>query len=161
MVVSSFPRGMNLERQRLLATTQGFCDAFKNKADIDKILSFFSRSDNISAIEYGQPALAPFLGKCFIGAAGIRAYFETIHGALTYENLQFSDFVVDVEAKRVGLKGKGVFQWKSTKQCWDESFAYILSFDEGCRITKFQIWADSGSAYLARIGKLDEIRVSK
>jgi len=144
---------MNLERQRLLATTQGFCDAFKNKADIDKILSFFASSDNISAIEYGEPALAPFLGRCFIGAAGIRV--------LTYENLQFSDFVVDVEAKKVGLEGKGVFQWKSTKECWDESFAYILSFDEGCRITKYQIWADTGSAYLARVGKLDEIRVSK
>lgn len=150
---------MGLERQRLLAAAQGFCDAFKDMADIDDILLFFASSDDSSVIEYGEPALAPFLGRRFIGAPGIRMYFETVQAVLSYGNLQFSDFVVDVETKKVGLKGSGTFQWKSTGESWDESFAYILSFDDGCRITEYQVWADSGSAYLARIGKLNEVRV--
>lgn len=69
--------------------------------------------------------------------------------------------MVDVEAKKVGLKGRSVFHWKSRGESWDGSFAYILSFEDGCRISEYQMWADSGSVYLARIGKLDEIRVRK
>jgi hypothetical protein len=69
---------MSLERQRLSAVAQGFCDEFKDKADIDEIFLLFASSDDISVIEHGEP---PFC------AAGIRAYFETVQGVLTYENL--------------------------------------------------------------------------
>jgi hypothetical protein len=150
---------MGPRRQQLLSTAQQFCEAFKSKAEVDAILAFFSSTHHIYAIEHGEPALAPFLGRHFTGAAGIREYFETVNAVLTYENLTFSDFVVDEENRKVALKGQGMFQWRSTKESWDEAFAYILSFDEEGKIMGYQVWADSGAAYLARIGKLNEIRV--
>ena len=149
---------MGSRRQQLLSTALQFCEAFKCKTGMDTILAFFSSTHHIYAVEHGEPALAPFLGRRFTGAAGIREYFETVNAVLTYENLKFSDFVVDEENRKVALKGQGTFQWRSTKESWDETFAYILSFDEEGKIIGYQVWADSGAAYLAKIGKLSEIR---
>lgn len=147
-----------MSRQQLLFTTQRFCDAFRKKEHVNVIVAFFSAARGVFVTEHGEPALAPFLGRRFTGIAGIREYFNIVNAVLTYENLEFSDFVVDEEARKVALKGKGTFQWRSTKEQWNETFAYMLSFDEEGRITEYQVWADSGSAYLARVGKLDEVR---
>lgn len=109
-------------------------------------------------IEHGERCLAPFLGTCFTGLSGVQKYFERINSLLSYENMEFSNFVVDTEARKVALEGRAKFTWLSTKQSWDEAFAYVLDFDEEGKVAEYQIWADSGAAYLARIGKLDEIR---
>lgn len=147
-------------RKELLASAQQFCEAFSRKEDITTLLSHFSTTHQVSAIEHGEPSLAPFLGRAFSGATGVQSYFEMISSALTYENMMFLEFVVDTEARKVALKGKARFTWISSAESWDETFAYMLDFDEEGKVAEYQVWADSGAAYLARIGKLNEIRVS-
>lgn len=44
-------------------------------------------------------------------------------------------------------------------QSWDETFTYSLDFDDELKVTDYQVWADSGAAYLARLGKLDDLKV--
>lgn len=102
--------------------------------------------------------MAPFLGRSFTGHSEVQKYFAAISSLLSYENMVFSEFVVDTEACAVATKGQAKFTWLSTKESWDETFTYKLDFDEEGKVTDYQIWADSGAAYLARIGKLDEIR---
>jgi hypothetical protein len=149
---------MTLTRKQLLASAQRFCEAFQHKEDISTLLLHFSTTHQASVIEHGDCHLAPFLGKSFTGLSEVQKYFEAISSLLSYENMAFSEFVVDTEACRVALKGKARFTWLSTGGSWDETFAYMLDFDEVGKVTDYQIWADSGSAYLARIGKLDEMR---
>ena len=72
--------------------------------------------------------------------------------------MHFSEYIVDVEERRVAVKGKAEFTWISTNQKWNETFAYALDFDEKNKVTRYQVWADSGAAYLARIGELDQKR---
>lgn len=149
---------MSLNRQSLVEPTQAFCDAFARKADIPTILTHFSRTKAISAFEYGDCALAPFLGRSFDGFEGVKKYFEIIGSLLVYDNLKFSEPVVDVEEHKVAIKGQGRFTWLETRESWDETFAYVLDFDEDAKVVRYQIWADSGAAYLARIGKLKEVQ---
>jgi hypothetical protein len=33
----------------------------------------------------------------------------------------------------------------------------VLAFDRDCKVTKYEIWADSGAAYLAERGELTEL----
>jgi len=58
----------------------------------------------------------------------------------------------------VSVKGRAKFTWIETGQIWDETFTYSLDFDDESKITDYQVWADSGAAYLARINKLDDVR---
>jgi hypothetical protein len=58
----------------------------------------------------------------------------------------------------VSVKGRAKFTWIETGQTWDETFTYSLDFDDESKITNYQVWADSGAAYLARINKLDHVR---
>ncbi|KAG6831869.1 hypothetical protein H0H92_006986 [Tricholoma furcatifolium] len=130
------------------------------KKDIDTLISHFSTTQQITAFEHGEPSLAPFLGRQFVGSDGVRTYFETIASLLSYENMVFSDhnFVVDVESRKVATKASGRFTWKSTGESWDEIFAYMLSFDEENKVVDYQVWADSGAAYLASKGILGDTR---
>lgn len=41
---------------------------------------------------------------------------------------------------------------------WNERFAYMLDFDDEGKVTDYQVWADSGAAYLASKGQLDQSR---
>ncbi|KAJ3880630.1 hypothetical protein F5051DRAFT_459313 [Lentinula edodes] len=148
----------SLSRSQLLQSATAFCDVFAQKKDLSVILSHFSTTHQVSAVEHGEKALAPFLGRSFEGLDGIRAYFETIAALLSYEDMEFSEFTVDTEARRVACKGKAKFTWNQTKESWDEMFAYLLDFDDSGKITHYQVWADSGAAYLARNGQLDKIR---
>lgn len=143
-------------RQQLVQATQSFCDAFTNRADIPTILTHFSQTENIIAYEHGNRALAPFLGRSFEGVDGVKKYFEIIGSLLAYEDIRFGEFVVDTEERKVAVKGWGRFTWLETGESWNEIFAYVLDFDEAEKIVRYQIWADSGAAYLARIGKLKE-----
>ncbi|XP_006459957.1 hypothetical protein AGABI2DRAFT_202473 [Agaricus bisporus var. bisporus H97] len=144
-------------RQKLVQATQRFCDAFADKADISAILSHFSKKENINAYEHGNQALAPFLGRFFEGMEGVRTYFEIIGSLLAYEDIRFGVFIVDAEERKVAVRGWGEFTWLETGESWHEVFAYMLDFDEEEKIKRYQVWADSGAAYLARIGKLKEI----
>ncbi|PPR03840.1 hypothetical protein CVT26_000839 [Gymnopilus dilepis] len=147
---------MPKSREQLLNSAHNFCDAFAEKKSIDEILALFSVTHEVSAIEYGAQSLAPFLGRLFIGTSEVKRYFELIGSLLSYKNITFSEYVVDSESLKVSVKGKGTFTWLSTKQSWDETFTYTLDFDDELKVVQYQVWADSGSAYLARLGKTAE-----
>lgn len=145
---------MSPSRKQLYQAAEEFCTAFASKKSVDDILSYFSTTYEVSAIEYGEPILAPFLGESFVGPSGLRQYFELIGSLLSYDDATFSEYVVDCEALKVSVKGRAKFTWLSTKQSWDETFTYTLDFDEVMKVVRYQVWADSGAAYLARKGKL-------
>ncbi|KAI0396890.1 transcription elongation factor S-II [Xylariaceae sp. FL0594] len=128
--------------------------------------------------EHGLPQLAPFLGRDFRGLEGARRYFSALGKYLSYEDMRFVEFVVDAEAEsddptkgqkgkeqeggrrkgrggKVAVRGKATFTWTETKQSWDETFLYVLRFDSRCKLTRYEVWADSGAAYLARRGELE------
>jgi len=105
-------------------------------------------------VEHGLPRFAPFLGRTFSGVEGVKEYFETISSLLKYENMRFSDFCVDAEVHRASMRGEARFTWIRTGQSWDEVFTYTLEFDAEGKVKKYEIWADSGAAYLASKGEL-------
>lgn len=144
-------------RSQLLQAAQTFCSAFASQKPPEEIFSHFSTSDDVEAYEHGLPQLAPFLGREFRGHDGIKEYFQELSSSLSYEKMKFSNFVVDAEEKKVSVRGQAKFTWTSTGQSWDEVFAYVLTFDDMLKVKKYEIWADSGAAYLASQGKLDEL----
>ncbi|KAI0794036.1 hypothetical protein C8Q74DRAFT_1314951 [Fomes fomentarius] len=154
-------------RARLLKSAQALCDAFASNADIDTLLSHFSSTHQISAFEHGLPALAPFLGRSFTGRAGptsVPAYFALLQKYLTYSDMSFGSWIVDADAQRVAVKGSATFTWTEGEgkgQSWDEQFAYMLDFDQDAKVTDYQVWADSGAAYLARRGELKQVTEGK
>jgi hypothetical protein len=62
--------------------------------------------------------------------------------------------MVDIEERKVAVKGEAEFKWIATENKWDETFVYVLDFDEEDKVKRYQVWADSGAAYLARKGEL-------
>lgn len=68
--------------------------------------------------------------------------------------MRFSDYIVDAEVRKVSVRGEAVFTNKKTGQSWDEVFRYVLEFDEDAKVKTYEIWADSGAAYLASRGEL-------
>ncbi|RKU48137.1 hypothetical protein DL546_009179 [Coniochaeta pulveracea] len=145
------------KRAQLRQAAQAFCSAFASQKPPEEIFSHFSKSDDVVAYEHGLPQLAPFLGREFRGQDGIKEYFQTISGSLSYENMKFSNFVVDEEEKKVSVRGEAKFTWTSTEQSWDEVFTYVLEFDDSLKVKKYEVWADSGAAYLASQGILNEL----
>lgn len=150
-------------RKQLLESAQALCAAFAAKADVGTLLAHFSSTHQISALEHGLPVLAPFLGRPFAGRAGpasVPAYFELLQQHLTYEDMSFGPYVVDADASRISVKGSAKFTWAEgagTGQAWEECFVYILDFDQDAKVTDYQVWADSGAAYLARTGVLAQL----
>ncbi|KAH7890829.1 hypothetical protein F5I97DRAFT_1839123 [Phlebopus sp. FC_14] len=142
---------MTSAREQLLSAAKALCDDFSQQKSTETILSHFS-STQCTALEYGLPALAPFLGRPFNGCDGVREYFSIIASILTYEDMHFSDYFVDIEVRKVSVKGRATFTWKSTGKSWEEVFAYVLDFDAEDKVTKYQVWADTGAAYLASKG---------
>lgn len=143
-------------RQQLLSAAQAFCDAFAQQKPPGEIFKHFSKSDDVLALEHGLPSLAPFLGREFRGQEGLKQYFNLLSSLLSYENMRFSNFVVDPELSKVSIRGEARFTWKSTEQGWDEVFTYVLEFDDQTKVLVYEIWADSGAAYLAREGLLKQ-----
>lgn len=147
---------MTASRQHLLQAARSFCDAFAQKKPPEEILSHFSKSDHVLALEHGLPQLAPFLGREFRGQDGLKHYFDLLSSNLTYENMQFSNFVVDPETSKVSVRGEARFTWTSTGQAWDEVFTYVLELDGHHKVKVYEVWADSGAAYLASKGLLNQ-----
>ncbi|EXJ90849.1 hypothetical protein A1O1_03954 [Capronia coronata CBS 617.96] len=143
-------------RDHLLSAAQAFCDAFAGQKPPEEIFSHFSASDDVLALEHGLPQLAPFLGREFRGQKGLQEYFQLLSLNLNYENMLFSNFVVDPQVSKVSVRGEAKFNWTSTGQSWDEVFTYVLEFDEKNKVKVYEIWADSGAAYLASKGLLKQ-----
>lgn len=142
-------------RDSLLQAAILFCQSFASQEPPDEIFSYFTSTEsNIVVFEHGLPRLAPFLGREFRGRDGLEQYFKTISECLTYEDMRFSNYVVDVETRKVSVRGEAKFTWSSTGQSWDEVFTYVLEFDDDSKVERYEVWADSGAAYLASQGKL-------
>lgn len=154
----------DMTRNQLLESAKALCDDFASSAPLDQILSHFSKTHLVTAREHGLPFLAPFLGRQFSGHKGpnsLETYFGLLQKHLTFENMSFTEWVVDTEARRVSCRGQARFKWiegAGDGQCWNEYFAYILDFDQDAKVTDYQVWADTGAAYLAMVGKLDDLR---
>ena len=88
---------MGTSRNQLLHTAQTLCSDFAAKKDVDTLLGHFSRTHQCTAIEHGEQCLAPFLGRPFVGLDAIKSYFEQLAVLLTYENMHFSEWIVDTE----------------------------------------------------------------
>ena len=155
---------MSATRLQLLDSATALCNDFASSAPLDQILSHFSSTHLVTAREHGLPFLAPFLGRTFSGLRGpnsVETYFNLLKKHLTYENMSFTEWVVDSESRKVSCKGQARFKWldgETSGQAWNEYFVYVLDFDQDAKVTDYQVWADSGAAYLARVGKLDESR---
>ena len=145
---------MRTTRDDLLHAAKSLCTDFASKKDPDDLMTHFSTTHQCTAYEYGLPSLAPFLGRPFIGRDGVRDYFKTIALTLSFERMAFSEYIVDSEVQKVSVKGQAKFIWLSTKQSWDEIFTYVLDFDDDCKVTNYQVWADTGAAYLASRGEI-------
>ncbi|KAI2464702.1 hypothetical protein F4781DRAFT_412148 [Annulohypoxylon bovei var. microspora] len=146
------------KRAELLEAATAFCESFARKKPLGEILGHFSSSPDVLAYEHGLRELAHFLGREFRGREGVRGYFETVASCLNYEDMRFADYVVDAAEGRVAVRGTARFTWIATGESWDEVFAYALRFDEDRKVTRYEIWADSGAAYLASKGRLQEVR---
>ena len=141
-------------RKDLLKAAECFCEAFASKRPLEDVLGFFTTTGEPVAVEHGLKQLAPFLGKTFSGHDGVKDYFSIISDLLSYEDMQFSDYIVDTETMKVSVRGRASFTWKSTSKSWPEIFTYSLEFDRDLKIKTYEVWADSGAAYLASRGEL-------
>lgn len=153
-----------MTRDELLRSTRMLCHAFANpNGTMDQIVECFSssRPEDIRLFEHGLPDLAPFLGRSFRGVKGIKDYFAVVSEYLSHQNMSFSDYIVDEELKVVSVRGNAKFTWKTTGNCWSEVFLYRIQLDEEGKILIYEVWADSGAAYLAARGALEAGESSK
>ncbi|KAA1477689.1 hypothetical protein DENSPDRAFT_885300 [Dentipellis sp. KUC8613] len=141
-------------RSELIDAFNAFIGALASGGDMANIVDHLSKSQSPEVIEYGLTFLAPFLGRPFVGAEGVANYFNTIGTLLTWKDMGYSEHVVDPVARKVSAKGKATWTWKSTGQSWPETFTTTVDFDEELKVTRYQVWADSGAAYLASRGEL-------
>ena len=139
-------------RDKLLERSKSLCEAFATHKPLDEILDHFA--EDAVCLEHGLPRLAAFMRREFHGLAGAREYFQLIGDLLDFNDMQFSDYMVDAETRQVSVRGEARFLWKSTLNDWDEVFVYRLKFNDDNKITSYEVWADSGAAYLASRGEL-------
>lgn len=144
-------------RHRLSDVARRFCDDFAHKESIETLLAHFSNTRPCEVVEHGLSRFAPFLGSPFRGDEGVRCYFSTVAALITYEDMHFSEYIIDAEVGKVSVKGTATFMWITTRESWDETFTYVLDFDDEDKITRYQIWGDTGALYLASQGRLREV----
>ncbi|KAL4778240.1 hypothetical protein BJX76DRAFT_362919 [Aspergillus varians] len=148
-------------RADLTAATASLCTAFSTGADIPTLLSTFTTSPAPQIHEHGHPGLTPFLGRTFTGRDGVTDYFNILDVNLGVEEMWFDEeqsWVVDTENKVVCLRGRARFVSKVSGEKWDEVFIYRISLaaeeEGGWKVRVYEIWADTGAAYLAGRGEL-------
>ncbi|KAI0343063.1 hypothetical protein BDW22DRAFT_1329429 [Trametopsis cervina] len=159
--MSTPPSSSTTTRDSLHAAATSLCASFASHAPLPVLLAHFSSTHALSAHEHGLPQLAPFVGRTFEGRAGLEEYFGLLQKHLTYEDMVFDSWTIDASARKVSVRGSARFHWTEgagAGQWWDERFVHMLDFDDECKITDYQVWADTGAAYLARMGRLDELR---
>ncbi|KAG7290698.1 hypothetical protein NEMBOFW57_000701 [Staphylotrichum longicolle] len=143
-------------RASLLEAATSFCAAFSTSVPPRELLARHFTTDHASILvhEHGLSQLAPFLGRTFRGADGLADYLSVVAECLGFEDMRFTEYVVDAEARKVCVRGAARFTWKSTGQSWDETFVYVLGFNGEGRVEEYEVWADSGAAWLASRGEL-------
>lgn len=161
---------MKYTRANLLTPARNLCAAFSSSANIPTLLTHFTHDPYPQAHEHGLPSLAPFLGRTFTGTDGVSRYFEVMTSELGFEDMHFEPedlWLVDTTTMAVVLRGTARFFAKRTGEKWDEGFVYRLGIaeeaneaDEKCgrlKVQEYEVWADTGAAYLARMGGLGEV----
>ncbi|KAJ6087223.1 hypothetical protein N7467_006137 [Penicillium canescens] len=160
-------------RTNLTSPTQTLLQALTNPPKtnpLKTLLATFTTSPPPKCHEHGLPQLAPFLGRTFTGQDGLVTYFNLLSTHLDIHNMTFDpedDWVVDERCMAVCLRGRATFSWKSTRQAWDETFVYRIKLAEELsgdlagrgmlKVCEYFVWADTGAAYLARLGRLGEL----
>ncbi|KAL2866989.1 uncharacterized protein BJX67DRAFT_110199 [Aspergillus lucknowensis] len=152
-------------RTDLISPAKALCNAFSTAADLPTILSTFTTSPAPQVLEHGLQSLAPFLGRTFTGRDGVTKYFDILNELLGIESMSLDDekeWVVDAKSMAVCLRGKARFVAKETGEKWDEVFLYRISLAEeegggGLKVSVYEVWADTGAAYLARKEQLGNI----
>ncbi|KAF3293075.1 hypothetical protein TWF132_005067 [Orbilia oligospora] len=145
---------MSSHYDSLLQAAESLCNDFTSKADPPSMFSHFAST--VTAFEHGDPHFAPFVGREFKGLDGMKEYFGLLGKYLTYEDMSFGEYFVDERQNKVSVKGKGRFTWVPTGVNWDEGFTYTLDFaseDGKLKVSRYQVWADTGALYLARLGQ--------
>lgn len=175
-----------MSRPANLTRVHSLLNAFSSPTTpLPDLLSNFTSRDPW-ALEHGLPALAPFLGRKYTGLDGLKEYFTVLTETLEIEWMRFEGeegWVVDVGEKqqqqghgdkegegggererKVSLRGEARFKWKSTGQAWEERFAYrigLVDDEDGgggdVKVKSYEVWADTGAAYLASVGELDRL----
>ncbi|KAL4946117.1 hypothetical protein BDV06DRAFT_218641 [Aspergillus oleicola] len=154
-------------RASLKTATTTLLDAFSSGSSILTLQSTFTTTPPPTIHEHGLKELAPFLGRPFTGQNELKSYFEILNEHLGIEDASFDDeneWAVDTENMVVCLRGRARFVSKRTGEGWDEVFAYRVEVadetGEGVegrgklKVRKYEVWADTGAAYLAMRGKL-------
>ncbi|KAF2999949.1 hypothetical protein E8E14_002134 [Neopestalotiopsis sp. 37M] len=151
------------ERYSLLRSqAHAFCQALLSPPPPEELVKEFfipeANGKNPTIREHG-PSWAtvylPFLGRDFVGFHSSIEYFEllsrTLKMHLDKDSFPGEDgFVVDADANRVAVVGKGKFESVETGRSWDEKFSYVLSgWDEEGKLGRWDIWADPLSAWAA------------
>ncbi|KAJ5624315.1 hypothetical protein N7510_000624 [Penicillium lagena] len=157
-------------RTTLLEPVRSLCNAFTTHAPVSTLLSTFTTQPTPLVHEHGLPQLAPFLGHTFSGTDGVARYFELLADLIEISDVTFEpddNWLVDDACMCVSLRGSATFKWKATGQAWDETFMYRIALatdasrDPGKKgkllVWEYMIWADTGAAYLARLGRLGEL----
>ncbi|KAJ5119017.1 hypothetical protein N7448_010726 [Penicillium atrosanguineum] len=153
-------------RKSLITAVQSLLTALSTPPDQNpNLLSTFTTNPPPLCFEHGLPQLVPFLGRYFTGQEGVTRYFALLSEHLDIKNMTFepdTDWLVDEVSMAVCLRGNAQFVWKSTGQAWDETFVYRIVVAEdtgakGLKVQEYRVWADTGAAYLARLGRLGEL----
>ncbi|RPA94913.1 hypothetical protein L873DRAFT_1700046 [Choiromyces venosus 120613-1] len=147
---------MSSSSSSLLTAAKSLCKTLSQSPPppLSTILQHFTTTS--TAHEHGLPQLTPFLGR----ELPIAEYFTLLADNLSFRNMKFEEFIVDEANAKVFVRGTGRFIWTNTGEAWDECFVYLLDYvkeEEGWKVGRYQVWADSGAAYLARIGRLKKV----
>jgi hypothetical protein len=154
------PSGHNMpSRDDIFKAAKALCSDFASGKASKELLANFTSSPSV--YEHGNDRLAPYMGRAFTGKEEVGRYFDNIAELLEFSDVHFADhdYVIDPESLKVAVRGRAKITWRENGQAWDESFMYLLSFateDDAIKCNKYEVWADTGSAYLAANGKLQK-----
>ncbi|KAL3475066.1 hypothetical protein BJX99DRAFT_167960 [Aspergillus californicus] len=154
-----------ITRETLTTATKSLCTAFSTSAQLETVLETFTHNPAPQIHEHGLQCLAPFLGRTFTGRDGARDYFTRLNECLGIKEMVFDDekeWVVDERCMAVNLRGRAKFSAKGSGEEWEEVFAYRISLAEQAdgrskgevKVQGYEVWADTGAAYLAMRGML-------
>ncbi|GAA5894788.1 hypothetical protein JCM8208_006072 [Rhodotorula glutinis] len=142
----------------LTAFLLSFRDDLNAAAPPSQFRSYFTAGDSPVCLEHGpeHPDL-PFLGKAFIGGSEIVRYYDLIGTVLKGKGSRFVEedlFVKEVDEGRVDAVWTGDATWSvaRTGKEWHEAVVWRFGLekeDGEWRIRRWEVWADTLSAYLA------------
>ncbi|GAA6042176.1 hypothetical protein JCM8097_004999 [Rhodosporidiobolus ruineniae] len=144
-----------------------FRDVINSGASPDDFASFFAPSSASDSppccIEHGPTGHAglPFLGRPFTGQDGIRDYYKLITSVLAGKGSRFDekDLLVRLDGEADGAEkatavwtGEARWSVQKTGKEWDEAVVWKFKLrkeGEEWMLEKWEVWADTLSAYLA------------